>query len=296
VRLKWWQLALGVSVSIGFVVLLYVVAEFGRLRLVAAEDDVRRAQVQLARVVDLYQLVMNASSGHRGYLLSGDAHHLEALHRADGRIETLSRELAGAYEGNDESIGAAIRELGVVATQRMTQMEETIAAYQQHGPAAALKLANSPAGAQTMARFRELAGITRDYERALMARSLDRWERDLALAGRLNLATLLLGMLLTATAAAALARNQRQRVEAADDLRRQHDELKSQFDAQAAGAEPTWRGTCSTCRRRSGHASRAACTTSWAACAAGGEDGRDLDAAASRWARIVRSQESVSSA
>jgi signal transduction histidine kinase len=234
VRLKWWQLALGVSVSIGFVVLLYVVAEFGRLRLVAAEDDVRRAQVQLARVVDLYQLVMNASSGHRGYLLSGDAHHLEALHRADGRIETLSRELAGAYEGNDESIGAAIRELGVVATQRMTQMEETIAAYQQHGPAAALKLANSPAGAQTMARFRELAGITRDYERALMARSLDRWERDLALAGRLNLATLLLGMLLTATAAAALARNQRQRVEAADDLRRQHDELKTQFDAQAA--------------------------------------------------------------
>lgn len=232
-RFKWWQLALGVSVSIGFVVLLYVVAEFGRLRLVATENDVRRAQAQLARVVDLYQLVMNASSGHRGYLLSGDARYLEALHRADGRVETLGRELAGAYEGNDERIDAAIRELGVVAAQRMTQIEETVAAYQQHGPAAALKLANSPAGVNTMGRFRELAGITRDYERALMTRSLDRWERDLTLAGRLNRATLLLGILLTAIAAAALARNQRQRVEAADDLRRQHDELKSQFDAQS---------------------------------------------------------------
>ncbi len=71
-RFKWWQLAIVVAVSIGFVVLLYVVAEFGRLRLVAAEEDVRRAQVQLARVVDLYQLLMNAESGHRGYLLTGD--------------------------------------------------------------------------------------------------------------------------------------------------------------------------------------------------------------------------------
>ena len=82
-RLKWWQLAIVVAVSIGFVVLLYVVAEFGRLRLVSAEEDVRRAQVQLARVVDLYALLMNAESGHRGYLLTGDAAYLEPLHRAE---------------------------------------------------------------------------------------------------------------------------------------------------------------------------------------------------------------------
>ena len=50
-RFKWWQLAIAVCVSIGFVVLLYVVAEVGRLRLVSAEEDVRRAQLQLTRVV-----------------------------------------------------------------------------------------------------------------------------------------------------------------------------------------------------------------------------------------------------
>jgi len=37
--------------AIGFVVLLYRHRRVCRLRLVAAEDDVRRAQVQLARVV-----------------------------------------------------------------------------------------------------------------------------------------------------------------------------------------------------------------------------------------------------
>jgi signal transduction histidine kinase len=233
-RFKWWQLALVVAVSIGFVVLLFVIAEFGRLRLVAAEEDVRRAQLQLARVVDLYQLVMNAESGHRGYLLTGDTSYLEPFHRAEGQVQALGRELAESYKGRDPAVGAAIRELGVFAAQRMAQMGESVAVYQQQGPAAGHRVANSPSGNETMSRFRELAGITRNYERALMASSLEKWERELTVAGRLNLATLLLGLLLTAIAAAALARNQRQREETAGELQRQHDELKSQFEAQAA--------------------------------------------------------------
>lgn len=232
-RFKWWQLAIVAGVSVGFVVLLYVVAEFGRLRLVKAEDDVRRAQVQLARVVDLYQLLMNAESGHQGYLLTGDSTYLEPVHRAEGQIDELSRQLAETYQGKDERVGVAIRQLGVAARSRMTQMEESAALYRDEGPFAALRLASSPSRQETMTTFRELAGITRDYERALMDRSLERWERELMLAGRLNLATLLLGLVLAVIATKALARNARQRAEAAAELQRQHDELKSQFDAQA---------------------------------------------------------------
>ena len=232
-RFKWWQLAIVVAVSIGFVVLLYVVAEFGRLRLGAAEEDVRRAQVQLARVVDLYQLLMNAESGHRGYLLTGDPTYLEPVHRAEGQVDDLSRELAQTYRGKDERVGSAISQLGVVARARMTQMEESVAVYRDQGQSAGLRLANSPSRHETMATFRELAGITRDYEEALMDRSLEEWERELMLAGRLNLATLLLGLVLAVIAATALARNARHRAETAAELQRQHDELKLQFDAQA---------------------------------------------------------------
>jgi len=232
-RFKWWQLAIVVAVSIGFVVLLYVVAEFGRLRLGAAEEDVRRAQVQLARVVDLYQLLMNAESGHRGYLLTGDPTYLEPVHRAEGQVDDLSRELAQTYRGKDERVGLAISQLGVVARARMTQMEESVAVYRDQGQSAGLRLANSPSRHETMAAFRELAGITRDYEEALMDRSLEEWERELMLAGRLNLATLLLGLVLAVIAVTALARNARHRAETAAELQRQHDELKLQFDAQA---------------------------------------------------------------
>jgi signal transduction histidine kinase len=52
-------------------------------------------------------------------------------------------------------------------------------------------------------------------------------------AGRLNLATLLFGLLLAAIAAISLIRTVRQRAESAAALERQHDKLRAQFDAQA---------------------------------------------------------------
>ena len=67
-----------------------------------------------------------------------------------------------------------------------------------------------------------------------MASSLEKWEQEITLAWRLNLATLLLGLVLTVIAATALVRNQRQRAENTAELHRQHQELKSQFDAQAS--------------------------------------------------------------
>jgi signal transduction histidine kinase len=232
-RSKSWQFALAVAVAVGFLVLLYVVAEFGRMRLRSAEEDVRRAHIQLTRVVDLYQLLMNAESGHRGYLLTGDLAYLEPLHRAEGRIGELTSQLARTYRGADERVGAAIHQLGGVAGARMAQMEESIAVYGEQGPAAALKLANSPSRHETMAAFRELAGTTREYEQALLEGSLVKWERELTIVGRLNLATLLVGLVLAALAVTATVRNMRQRAEAAAELERQHHELKAQFDAQA---------------------------------------------------------------
>ena len=150
------------------------------------------------------------------------------------RFQSSVASLQETYQGKDERVGAAIRQLGVVADRRMTQMEESLSVYEQQGPAGALRLAHSAARQQTIATFRELAGITRDYERALMASSLEKWEQELTLAWRLNLATLLLGLVLTVIAATALVRNQRQRAENTAELHRQHQELKSQFDAQAS--------------------------------------------------------------
>ena len=128
---------------------------------------------------------------------------------------------------------AAINLLDGAARKRMSQMAESVAVYESQGPAAALKLANAPSRHETIAAFREFAGITREYEQALAERSVAELERELAVVGRLNLATLLVGLLLAALATIALARTVRQRAEAAADLERQHHDLRAQFDLQA---------------------------------------------------------------
>jgi signal transduction histidine kinase len=234
VRFKWWQFAIVAAVSVGFVVALFTIAELGRARLGRAAVDVRRAQQQWMRVVDVQQIVLNAESAHRGFLLTGDSRYLEPLLHAGERIDALTGQLVRTYQGRDEGVRSAMQQLRSVADARMVQMRESVAIYRQQGPAAGLALANSASRHETMARFRELAAIIQDYEQSLLELSLANWDRELAVAYRLNVATLLVGLLLTVLALSAMSRSIRHRLDAAAELARQHDQLKAQADAQAA--------------------------------------------------------------
>lgn len=233
-RFKWWQLTVIVAVSVGSLIALFAVGEFGRVRLADAAADVRRAHEQWLLVVDLQQVLMDAESGHRGFLLTGDPRHLEPLSGAAERIAALSGQLDAAYRGRDPRVGRAIRLLRTVADDRLAEMNASVALYRSQGPAAALSSANSVAGQEVMARFRELAGITRDYEESRAERSLQNWNRELRGVRRLNVATLIISLALAGLALAATLRGMRQRHDAAADLARQHDQLKTQADAQAA--------------------------------------------------------------
>ena len=233
-RFKWWQLAIVVAVAVGFVGALFTVAEFGRARLAGAAADVQRAHDQWIRVVDLQQALLDAESGHRGFLLTGDPRHLAPLSAAEESVHQLAGELATVYRGRDERVGRAIRELQTVADSKLAEMNASVALYRAQDPGAALANANSAAGQEKMALFRELAGITREYEESLVDSSLENWNRQLQVVRRLNLTTLLVGLALIGFALATMIRSIRQRQDAAIELARQHDVLKAQFDAQAS--------------------------------------------------------------
>jgi hypothetical protein len=176
---------------------------------------------------------MDAESGHRGFLITGDASYLEPLHLAEMRIGPLSAQLAETYRGNDVRVRAAIQQIGSTASLRIAKMAEAIVVYRKLGSPAALELASSVSRQELMERFRDATTVTRDYEQDLLERSLAKWEEELTIVGRLNLATLLMGLLLAALATIALVRSIRQMAESATALEQQHDQLKAQFDAQA---------------------------------------------------------------
>jgi signal transduction histidine kinase len=233
-RLKHWQLATALALSVAFVVALYTVAEFGRARLSQAAADVQRAHAQWIRVVDLEQRLMDAESGYRGFLLTGDARNLAPLRGAAERIDRLAAELAAVYRAPDMRVAAAIRQLRQLAADRLADIDASVALYRAEGPAAALAGSDTTAEIAGIEQLRELADITRAYEESLVERSLVNWDRELEIVGRLNLITLLVALTLTGLAVAAVTRNITQRQEAAADLARQHDMLQAQADAQSA--------------------------------------------------------------
>ena len=232
-RFTWWQLATVVAASIGSLVALFTVAEFGRVRLTNAAADVRRAHEQWLRVVDLQQTLMDAEAGHRAYLLTGDERHLAPLVSAPERIDTLADGLAAAHQGRDPRVAGAIQRMRSVADERLAGMDASAALYQSLGPAAALASANSAADQDVITQFRELATLTRNYEEALVERSLQNWHHELTVVRRLNIATLLVSLALAGLALGATVRSMRQRQDAATELARQHDLLKAQADSQA---------------------------------------------------------------
>ena len=233
-RWKWWPVAIFIAISSGFVLALFAIAEIGRGKLEVAAADARRAQVQWARVVDLQLALLNAESGHLEFLLTGDVAYLEPLQSAEVRIPFLATQLAATYEGRDERVRTAIHDLQTVTHARLQQLQASVTAYRQHGPLESLALENSSARRETLASFHELSGITRAYEQTLLETSLANWDRELLAVRRLNLATLLAGLILVVLAAIAMVRSIRQRETTVGELARQHDRLQAQADAQSA--------------------------------------------------------------
>ncbi len=146
----------------------------------------------------------------------------------------LATQLAATYRGRDERVRAAIRDLQTAADARLQQLQASVTTYRRHGPLASLALENSPSRHETMATFLALSGIARDYEQTLLETSLANWDRELLTVRRLNLATLMAGLVLVALAGMAMVRSIRQREATVGELARQRDALKAQADAQSA--------------------------------------------------------------
>jgi len=128
-RLKRWQLAIIVALSVGFIVALYTVAEFGRDKLSQAAADVQRAHEQWIRVVELEQMVMDAESGQRGFLLTGDARHLAPLTAAVEHIDGLAGELAAVYQDRDARVAAVVQRLRSHAATKLADLAYPQADY-----------------------------------------------------------------------------------------------------------------------------------------------------------------------
>ena len=203
--------------GIGLALFQSVAAERGARQQVALTTEVLR------HLRTSLRMGLNAETGQRGFLLTGDALYLEAYDIGErewlARIEDLERTLA---EVATEEQAQAIARMRSLATQKLAELAETVRLARADDFDGALAVVRSDEGKRLMDRFRAEVAALEDQEQQLLAAAITRAEvieaRTLPILAMLTVAVVglvVLGLWLERRTATAEARARE-----ADELRR----------------------------------------------------------------------------
>lgn len=206
--------------------LLLVISELSHRRAVASLDEL--GQMAVVRVTNLtvLRLMVDAETGQRGYLLTGRKEYLRPYDMAVKDISRALTELKAHYE-RDEVAKPQFGQLEHYATSKISEMQETLALFQQGKTDAALQIVLSDIGREQMEAVRAISEKLIDHESRKIAVERGEVYTTLRL-GRLGVAAMTALSLL----ALGMYLRQRQAIEAmrADQqaaLKRERDQLEA---------------------------------------------------------------------
>jgi signal transduction histidine kinase len=168
------------ALLLGAVVGLFVAAAVGQRRLVDASARVQLAAVRQGTLADVAQLLSEAESSQRGYILLDNPQYLQPFDAAAARAPQALGRLELAFAAAPAEVRSEIAEVRRLAEAKFAEMGQTLQLYRIGGQSAALELIRSDIGRITMGQIEALIRQvqTRETSRFLEAsRSwrLSRW-------------------------------------------------------------------------------------------------------------------------
>ncbi len=160
-----------------------VYAELGYRRLESANRQMALAVEMQAAVHETLALVVDAETGQRGYLLTGQEAYLApytaALPKFDGAFSRLSELLsAGGTPAQRESLGRFNKLVG----KKLAELEAALELYRRDGAPAAQALLDTGIGKRLMDEIRtEATGMVATHRRQV-EEATSRWANDIAFA------------------------------------------------------------------------------------------------------------------
>jgi signal transduction histidine kinase len=172
-------LVLGIIVSLAIV----VYAEFGYRRLESANQQMSTALHVETTLNAALALIVDAETGQRGYLLTGNAEYLTPYNNALPKVDGVFRELRELLVQHGsapqrESLGRLNRLTG----KRLSELESAIALYKKDGMEAAAALLDTGIGRRTMDEIRTEVANMAALNRRQVAEATSRWASDIAFA------------------------------------------------------------------------------------------------------------------
>ncbi len=180
-RLRW---PLPPRITVGFAAAVVAVVTGG---VVSAEAlAVRRQNVaavthafeSLNALERLLDVVADAETGQRGYLLTGDEQYLRPYHDAVAAAPTA---LAGVREHVSGDAAREVDALAALVRQKLAELDLTVTLQRERGTAAALAVVRTDHGMHLMERIRASVARLEAEERRVVERRQAEWNRGVAL-------------------------------------------------------------------------------------------------------------------
>jgi PAS domain S-box-containing protein len=135
-----------------------------------ANSDAARSREILTAIDNIQATLVDAETGQRGYLLTGDSSYLEPYNRAlqefPNDLATLKRLFAERGRGSEE-----VDQLTVLANSKLDELRQTIELRRTQGAQAALALVLTGKGRRTMDSVRALCTQMQGTENAMQIRA-----------------------------------------------------------------------------------------------------------------------------
>jgi signal transduction histidine kinase len=135
------------------VIVLFVAAESGQRRLEEAGRRVQEGAQRAGALADVWQLLRQAESSQRGYILLDDPEYLVPYQEASGNFAQAQRRLDLAFANAPAPVRADIEEVERLSGEKFTEMRAALEAYRTGGRSAAIELVRQRASARTMEKI-----------------------------------------------------------------------------------------------------------------------------------------------
>jgi signal transduction histidine kinase len=171
------QMAL-VALLLAAVLGLFVAAETGQRTLENLSKRIELSQQRDRALAEVLQLLTQAESSQRGYILLGDTNYLEPYQDATARLPQALSQLNLAFANADRPVEADIEQIERLSNAKFVEMGQSLAVFRERGQSAALDLVRTDIGRWTMAKISDMARKVQVAETAGTLEASRSWRSD----------------------------------------------------------------------------------------------------------------------
>jgi CHASE3 domain sensor protein len=164
-----------VALLLAAVLGLFVAAESGQRRLEDASRQVQQAAQRQGALANVWQLVRQAESSQRGYILTDNSNYLMPFQEASGNLPQALARLEQAFAAATP-VRTDIAEVERLVNAKFAEMRDTLEAYRTRGRAAALELMRTDIGVLTMRRIDDRVRSVEKSETANILQASETWQ------------------------------------------------------------------------------------------------------------------------